>query len=44
LNTEKPANEVLSSSVGEVFVKEIIKEEKSDATKLKEEVNFVQKI
>jgi hypothetical protein len=44
LNTEKPANEDLSSSVGEVLAKETIKEDESDATKLKEEVNFVHKI
>ncbi|XP_062151446.1 uncharacterized protein LOC133859890 isoform X7 [Alnus glutinosa] len=37
-NTEKPANEDLSSSVGEVLAKESLKEDESDATKLKEEV------
>jgi hypothetical protein len=41
LNTEKPDNEDLSSSIGEVSAKEILKEHESDATKLKEEVNFV---
>jgi hypothetical protein len=44
LNAEKPANEDLSSSVGEVSAKEIIKEDENDATKLEEEVNFVHKI
>ncbi|XP_059449181.1 uncharacterized protein LOC132180396 [Corylus avellana] len=38
LNTEKPANEDLSSSVGEVSAKETLKEDESDAAKLKEEV------
>jgi hypothetical protein len=44
LNTEKPTNEDLSSSVGEVSAKEILKEDESDATKLKEEVKIVYKI
>jgi hypothetical protein len=44
LNTEKPANEDLSSSIGEVSAKEMLKEDVSDAMKLKEEVNFVHKI